>query len=286
MDWELSIPKILHVYWGGGSLSYLRYLTVETFMKYNPDWEIRFYYPTHPTTHMTWFTPEQKHAVPTTDFVPKLMELPITKIPVNFNDYGYPNDIPEVHKSDILRLILLSTVGGLWSDMDIFYFKPMSWFYLNHKKNRDIQTFYCNREYGHSIGFLMAAKENRFFAKLSEGIKGASKFMPLNYQTFGATMYNRYFRGEGSVEAWTPAINISMDVVYAHRAGDTVELLSAGKPKFTRESIGIHWYAGDPEWKDFLIKTDGGLKDVPDSIIGRLINKERGMMKYITDIGL
>lgn len=77
-----------------------------------------------------------------------------------------------------------------------------------------------------------------------------------------------------------------MDVVYAHRAGDTVELLSAGKPKFTRESIGIHWYAGDPEWKDFLIKTDGGLKDVPDSIIGRLINKERGMMKYITDIGL
>jgi len=286
MDWELNIPKILHVYWGGGSLSYLRFMTVKTFMNLNPDWEIRFYYPTHPTINMTWFTPEQKHNVTTTDFIPEIMKLPITKIPVNFNDYGYPNDIPEVHKSDILRLLLLSTIGGLWSDMDIFYFKPMSWFYLNHKKNRDIQTFYCNREYGHSIGFLMAAKENRFFAKLSEGIKGASKFMPLNYQTFGATMYNRYFRGEGSVEAWTPAINISMDVVYAHRAGDTVELLSAGKPKFTRESIGIHWYAGDPEWKDFLIKTDGGLKDVPDSIIGRLINKERGMMKYITDIGL
>ena len=77
-----------------------------------------------------------------------------------------------------------------------------------------------------------------------------------------------------------------MDVVYAHRAGDTVELLSNEKPKFTRESIGIHWYAGDPDWKDFLIKTDGGLKNVPKCIIGKLIKNERKIMKYITDINL
>ena len=206
--------------------------------------------------------------------------------PLILHDYGYPNEIPEVHKSDILRLKLLSTVGGVWSDMDIFYFRPMSSLTVNHKKNGGIETFYCNREYGHSIGFLMASPKNRFFSELSKGVKEAFKYRPPNYQSFGATMYNRYFRGGGSVEAWTPAINISMDVVYAHRAGDTVELLSNEKPKFTRESIGIHWYAGDPDWKDFLIKTDGGLKNVPKCIIGKLIKNERKIMKYITDINL
>ena len=280
MDWELSIPKILHVYWGGNNLSFLRYLTVTTFMRHNPDWEIRFYYPTHPTTHMTWLTHEQKHAQPSTDFTPELMKLPIIKTPIDFTKYGFSNELSEVHKSDVLRLILLSSIGGLWSDMDIFYFKPMSWFYLNDKKYKHIETFYCNREYGHSIGFLMATKDNRFFAKLGEGLKQVSQFSPLNYQAFGATMYNRYFRGEGSVEAWTPAINIDMDVVYSHVAGTTADLLDPNKPpNFTKKSLGIHWYAGDETWKNFLKDTDGGQHDVPDCIIGRLIKEEKKYMK-------
>jgi len=271
MEWKLEIPKIMHVYWGGYDLSYLRYLTVKTFHDLNPDWEIRFYYPTHPTKRISWVTSEQKHITPTTNFIEKLMELPITKIPVDFEEYGFSNDISEVHKSDILRLLLLSTVGGLWSDMDILYFKPMGWFYLNHNRNINAETIYCNREYGHSIGFLMAKPENKFFEQLLKYSKiGYNSY---DYQTYGATMYNRYFRKDGSVEQITPAINISMDVVYSHRAGDTGELIGSNKNKFTDKSIGIHWYGGDQKWKDFLFKTDGGLTNIPDCIIGDLLNK-------------
>ena len=275
MDWELGIPKILHVYWGGGKLSYLRYLTVESFMKRNPDWEIRFYYPTHPTTVKTWVTHENKLEQPETDFTQKLMELPITKTAVNFNDFGFPNELSEVHKSDVLRLKLLSTVGGLWSDMDIFYFKPMSWFYLNKSENSHIETFYCNRDYGHSIGFLMATPQNKFFEKLFELSKNS--YNAQSYQTFGANLYNRYFRAEGTVEVLTPsAINISMDVVYSHRAGDTADLLDPNKaPKFTAKSLGIHWFGGDLTWKNFLLDTDGGLINVPDCIIGDLIKNKK-----------
>ena len=52
-------------------------------------------------------------------------------IQVDFQIYNFNNDMPEVHKSDFLRLELLSTIGGLWSDMDIIYFKPMNSLYFN-----------------------------------------------------------------------------------------------------------------------------------------------------------
>ena len=269
MEWELNVPKILHVYWGGKKLSYLRYLTVLTFIKLNPDWDVRFYYPTIPTTHIPWRTGEQNLPEPQTDFTSELMNLPITKTAINFRDYGFKNELSEVHKSDVIRLHLLSTVGGLWSDMDIFYFKPISLFHLNSEKYKNIETFYCNHDYGHSIGFLMSTPGNKFF----ESLLNISKSLPplKEYQTFGATMYNTHFRAEGTIQQITPAMNMSMEVVYSHRAGDTNELLSTNPPKFKKESIGIHWYAGDQQWKDFLIKTDGGLKNIPDCVIGDLI---------------
>jgi len=280
MDWELTqIPKILHVYWGGNNLSFLRYLTVTTFMRQNPDWEIRFYYPTHPTKEMSWATNEQKGMPPTTDWVPEMMRLPITKVPVNFEQFGYKNNISEVHKSDVIRLILLSTVGGLWSDMDIFYFKPISWSHLNRDKYKDIETFYCNNDYGHSIGFLMATPGNKFFAKLLELSKTA--YNQHNYQTYGATLWNRHFRSEtnGAIEKITPAMNIPMDVVYSHRAGDTPELLTKMFPKFNDKSIGIHWFGGDHTWREFLHVTDGGRKNIPSCIIGDLIKREMEILK-------
>ena len=60
--WHLDkIPKILHVYWGGSSLPKLRYLTIESFAKYNPDWEVRVYVPATPVEGHSWSTFEQKY---------------------------------------------------------------------------------------------------------------------------------------------------------------------------------------------------------------------------------
>ena len=140
MAWKLKVPKILHVYWGGNPLNYLRFMTVKTFMKNNPDWEIRFYYPLQPNSNVTWGTGENKVFREHKDYLPELMNLPITKIPVDFTKYGFDNNMPEVHKSDFIRLEQLSTVGGIWSDMDILYFNSMESLYLNNSEYKDIKT--------------------------------------------------------------------------------------------------------------------------------------------------
>jgi hypothetical protein len=52
------------------------------------------------------------------------------------------------------------------------------------------------------------------------------------------------------------------------------------KPKFGKDSIGIHWFGGDAAWRDFLHRTDGGRKDVPSCVIGDLLKKEMEIMDF------
>jgi hypothetical protein len=64
-----------------------------------------------------------------------------------------------------------------------------------------------------------------------------------------------------------------MDVVYAHDASHIPELLNGSPPRFNDESIGVHWYAGYGAWEEFIRKTDGGLINLPNTIIGNLLRK-------------
>jgi hypothetical protein len=271
MEWNLKIPKILHLYWGGGVMYYLRYMTIKTFMKYNPDWEIMLWYPKVPYDKYTWHSGEQSTDLQCKNFIDELMGLPIHKNAVDFTRFGFNNEMSEVHKSDFIRLHLLSTLGGVYSDMDIFYFKPMNELYLNVPENQNIETVYCNHIYGHSIGFLMGSKDNIFFRRLM--IHSKRNFTPYLYQAMGSLTYNSVFPTEESVAQITPAINMSMDVVYAHNAGDIPDIINGNNPKFTDKSIGLHWYAGSPLWKDFINKTNGGLENLPNSIIGNLLSR-------------
>lgn len=273
MEWYLDIPKILHVYWGGEKLSYIRFLTIKTFIKHNPDWKVIFLYPKQYTKTTSWLTYENKNTLSEyTDFMPDLKKLPVEFQEIDMNTYHISNNISEVHKSDFIRLIQLSQMGGLWSDMDIFYIKPMNDFYLNNKFYNGVQTYVCIREYGHSIGFMMASEGNKFFKKLHE--LSMAQYDPRWYQTLGARLYNRYFETIEKVNSLTPAINIQMDVVYPHVAGLEHELIDGTLPKFTERTIGVHWYAGHPQWEKFLEKTNGGLINLPDCIIGNLLKSE------------
>jgi len=272
MEWNLNIPKILHIYWGGGVLHNLRFMTIKTFMKYNPDWEVILWYPKYPSINRTWFSTEQKYIIGCKDFIEEAMNLSITKNPIDFEEFGFSNTMSEVHKADFIRLHLLSTLGGVWSDMDIFYIKSMNSLYFNTKENKDVVTFYCDHNYGHSIGFLMSSVNNKFYKELIEIAK--REFHPGDYQAIGARIFCKYFNTPESINRMGPAINMDMDVVYPHDATYYAELLNTNTPKFTKNTIGVHWYAGAQIWEKFLETTNGGLINLPNNIIGNLLKNE------------
>lgn len=270
MTWELEVPKLLHIYWGGGKLIYLRYLTIKSFIKHNPDWEIIFYYPKQSYTGRSWGINnnyqylDEKNCK---DYLPEVMSLPIHKIEIDFVSLGFHRSMAEIHKNDYVRISSLSLYGGVWSDLDIIYFKPLSKLKANIPENKEKETYVCIGDYGHSTGFNMATDKSRFFSLCSNMMN--REYRPRDYQCWGPDMMNRNFR---QFERIPNAVNLSMDVVYAHNAHNAGELLKTSMPRFNGESIGCHWYAGNQIWGEFLNKTAGGEKNLPKCLITDLIN--------------
>jgi len=268
-SWRLLVPKILHIYWGGGKLIYLRYLTVKSFVKHNPDWQIIFWYPKEPFKGRSWGIGQNYQYLNEDvckDYLPDLLKLPITKMSVDFASLGFRNNMAEIHKNDYIRISALNLYGGVWSDMDIIYFKPLIELKVNKEENRDKETYVCISDYGHSTGFNMAISGSQFFAALSDLV--SKEYRSNVYQCWGPDIFNKYYK---TFEQIPNAVNFDMDVVYAHCCTQVWELLKPSTPRFTEGSIGCHWYAGNEVWGGFLTKTKGGEVKLPDCLISDLI---------------
>jgi len=262
--WNLNVPKILHIYWGGGTLPYMRYLTVKTFIDLNPDWDVYLWTPMVESNNVSWCSGENSYKVVCRDYMPYLLKLPVIHTVIDFSEYGFTRNSAEVHKADYMRITLLNHYGGLWSDMDIIYFKPMNELYVNKPQYEDKEAFGCIAHYGHSTGFVMAQPDSRMFKTLANRIPEC--FSPGSYQCLGPDLFNKYFRNK-----IPGGVNLSVDVVYAHDALNQGDLIKLKKGRFTEKSIGCHWYGGHPMWGRFIRDTNGGLENLQDNLISNLI---------------
>jgi len=265
--WYLKIPKIFHVYWGVGKLPYLRYLTVASFMKYNPDWKVWLWYPKYPSRIVTWGSYELNYRNIWEDWFQRLLKLDIKIIPTDLTEFGMNNSISEVHKSDFLRYYFLGKYGGVYSDMDIVYFKPITNIDVNKRENKNKETFVCISEYGHSNGFFMAVEGSQFFKSMFEIAK---RIDLTKYQSNGPDLCNARYPTIESIEEISPVANIGMDAVYYYNGQNVNKLYQLKDLLFSENSIGCHWYAGSPLSGAFLNSTNGGLINLPNNIIGRL----------------
>lgn len=251
-----NIPKTAFFYWGAPVVPYLRYMCYKSFLQYNPDWKVVLYVPVKMTTHQTWGTGENTQKYDTPDYGDKLEALGVKVCPFDMEYLGFSNDLPEVIKSDIIRLYLLSTVGGLWSDSDILFFRS-----LTHSISQtDHTTYFCYRRGGptqddipkngpkyHSIGFMAACPGNSYFKTLFAGCKGVIK--PELYQSVGSPYYKTVVADE-QIEADPLIHNFDINIVYPTRAAHNIFTDPAGR--FMAEvvknpiTIALHWYAGAP----------------------------------------
>jgi len=270
-EWHLKqIPKILYLYWSGGKMCYLRYLTISSFRYYNPDWDIVLCHPRIERGNISWSSPEQKYSNNYADYSDVVENNKVEIRDFDFDSFGFSNNASSVHKSDFIRWKLLSTIGGLWADMDILFTKPMNELYFNTESNEEINTVFCISYYGHSIGFLMGSENNKYFERIAENSLRA--YSKKEYQCMGSLLCNELFPTVESTNINdVVSHNIAMDVVYAYDTYHAREIFSPPKlpSKFTDRTIGIHWYAGGKFAGAYLNKTGGGA--FPDkSLIGKL----------------
>ena len=223
----------------------------------NPDWEISIYIPSECYTgDVPWGTGEGYDGTQFSgrNYSDALFSLPGIKIKeVDFSAFPHISAAPENYKSDFFRWHILSTEGGLYSDIDLLYYRPMNDLYFNQYDNKDIDCAICLQYAGNIIGFLLSAPQNGFFNKVFDASINA--FETTTYQAISAPLVNQLFPSEESIREQIPElkfINMPMDVVYALDHLNIPDIFQTNDMgRLTDKTIGIHWYAGHPVSQHF-----------------------------------
>lgn len=232
------IPKICHMFWGNPRLSELRMISMKSFRKYNPNWQMVLHrpiklsepyvtWPTGEQTGQTSIIKESKYSIEDLDFFDKIIEHDIT-------NFGLPSDTHPIHQCDYLRWRTLGTTGGLWSDNDILFVKPVP---ENLQRDTYLSTF-DDAHNVHAIFFLMACKNNQLFKNLTTIAKRA--YRKNQYQCMGNQLlnYRRWFNVQ-----WLP-----IELVSPISWENTYQKFMENKTvEEYPNSIGFHWFGGNPD---------------------------------------
>lgn len=255
--WHLSnIPRVAHFYWGAKKLSFLRFMSLYSFRHFNPDWIIKLHVPTQLNDSIGWEYKQYENQP--RDFMDYMTWLPSSNVqvcPTDFNKLGLGNHLNEVHKSDFLRYYLLYQEGGVYSDMDVLFCNPMTALSVNTAQDARFDSFcYWGRHPGeipgHAIGFLMGARENRFFRELFSAAK--RYFRPDQYQTIGADLLNTRYSID-VMKRYSQTGFLDKQSVYAIDHNHREYLFEwNGLHYLGPNSVGMHWYGGSQYVSDLL----------------------------------
>lgn len=270
---DLNIPKVLHLYWGRNKkLSYMKYLTAKSFSSLNPEWKIKVYFPDKISDSCGWSGFEQKsYEYEGIDYFAFLDEIEnVEMIKFDFSIWDLPENISEVHKSDLLRLHVLSTEGGIWSDFDIFFLKPISELKLKYGESQS-KTGVCFNYGYHSIGFLFSTPNNSIWRNLFDIALNLAKIHHLQYQTIGSGLYFKYFKeiiDSGSI------VNMPFISVYPFQWNQIDDMLGNHSYDLFEKTIGIHWFAGSDKVSKYEnIITKDNLKEHKDIFLLKLMGE-------------
>lgn len=249
--WHLThIPQIAHFYWGGGPLSYLRFLSIQSFKKQNPEWQVKVHQPvTNSQAPWSWDNNIKQ------DFRDQIDTLDVVVVEHDFDLYGFTNQAHEVHKSDFLRWKLLSEQGGLWSDIDIFYLRPMNNLKENIEENSTVDVALCPLKppRKHTVGFMLSSNGNRFYKYINQlALENYNKDV---YQCMGSDLFNGRFETlESFKQQFTDNNFIFLDkkCVYTITSKTIASFYQETNKRHTNpEIIGYHWFGGHPQSQEF-----------------------------------
>ncbi len=261
-DWYLNeIPKIASFYWGSSKMSYLRYLTIFTFKKHNPDWSIHLYIPKSVSKEITWKTKgnDNHHKIDNLEyngddyFFKLLDDVALKLIKVDFSKTFLTKNAPEPHKSDLLTWQVLSSKGGLWCDMDILFYEPMTSLEINRQESK-VDTVVCYDERikeidgspTKPIGFFLSKPNNLFFKKAI--VESKKIYNDAQYQSIGTSVIKRLANNFDDCQNkfyFNKFDNLNPDSVYYFHF-KKIEQIYNENVEIPKNTIGIHWYGGHP----------------------------------------
>lgn len=258
------IPKILHTYWDKNTpMSWLQALTITSFRKYNPSWDINVYVPKQNYAGSARYIPNYTGK----DYFPVVEgRKDINLIEVDLTSYDIDLQHHNILRSDILRYNLLYNHGGVWSDFDVLWLKPMEYFYqIEYYGNvvpdeiTAVVSLMKGTYSSHSIGIMIHSKEDPYAKELIEMTKQVKP--PFGHETFGSLMISKRYNTLKSMSHFKGLIGVKHETYYPydiHPPNPTFNklYLENDLSLLTKDVLCLHWYNGKELSKHYVNRFD------------------------------
>ena len=254
----LKIPKILHLYWDENRMSQLQTLTVDSFHRLNPDWEINIYKAKQPYLGSGKYVPDYTGK----DYFHLVEKMEYVNIEIiNLDDYDISYELHGILRSDIVRYHKLYEYGGVWSDFDVVWLKPMNHFYnIDYVGNTQIKeidgvvSFSKNTGGFHSIGVMIHRKQDDYILSLIEETKRVRP--PYNHQSFGSAMIgSMYLTFELFNDKFPNIIGALYETYYPYSVSNFCRTRLYGEidlTHITKNTMCVHWFNGHASSKAYV----------------------------------
>lgn len=286
------IPEHAHFYWGHDYMPWVRYLTLKTFRRQNPDWLMSLWVPTRPV-HVEGERPllnayvDPGPTVPqqlSPDYLPLVSALGVTVHPIDveaLTGVELGEFVPSVHvreqiKADYLRLWLLAEFGGLSADMDILFYRSMHALpraLAEHLPNsalvkpQSIVTWHCGVYYW---GFMLSVKDGAHFRRMWDA---ARRVDPAEFQR-GHNFYR--VAGHLATQLWGARLppgmlNLPFHTIYH----DSDRFDADDEISDPPWRLGVHWH-GASSYGTWIRATPETWRGLPPSLMRRCVARVEG----------
>jgi len=269
-----EVPQKIYFFWGNQKMSWMRYMTLYSFRKLNPEWEIELWVYDSPIKNKTWESEEQQDffSYDGPDYFEEAIKL------VTVKEWEGVKKTGPSHQSNLFKWYILTKYGGVYADMDILWLKPFDVF---KKLKRYDVSLSCFDNY-FSIGLLAATPGNLFFARVLEA--ALENYDKKEYQCLGVNVlykiFNCWWNEPKLFEKVTQLFprlryfDIPKNWIYPARCFE-MNFIFDSKIRLPDDCIGIHWYAGaeiSQKWNNRL--TENNVKEFSNTFcecVGSLI---------------
>jgi dTDP-4-dehydrorhamnose reductase len=258
---SFNYPRILNLIWDSSKLTFLNYLTIVSFKRYHIDWDIHIYYTTKTDTKLDkkWSTPEQKVELEehVQDYWSRVSEIPGVKM-ICVDEFIRSLDLSALHpvqQSDIIRIYVLYTYGGVYSDFDVIYLKNIEDYFLPYGETNLL--FFGLEPNGYiyfPVGFFISKPQQECYKQilrlqLSESKNAESS---KDYQYFGAALFRRLKSSNNSLLS---SFRLLPSKCYLPVCWFEIEkkLYGGGKHcPIDTDSFAVHWFNGSSTSKKYI----------------------------------
>jgi hypothetical protein len=251
-----NIPKKVYLYWDRPTpMSWLQTMTIDTFIKHNPDWSVNVYVPKQAYTGKPTYIPDYTGK----DFFGRVENNSLVNIiEVDLKDYCIDIGLHNILRSDILRYRLLYDNGGVWSDFDVVWLKPISYLSTIVGHNNFNATM-CVFEKGtkhHNISILVSSQGHPFYKVIIDKcccIQDSCKVVP-DHQEYGTKMWNDLFPDmDKLLESYSDMAKLEYYTFFPYSIFDMDRLYNKiDLSVITDKVMCVHWFNGHTLSKKYV----------------------------------